>query len=281
LIELQIYRGMSATWPLQCVERITGDPLGNLMGTDIPAAEVWTGQDQAVLFAPSTEWLAGNGWQLGQVLISITPAQSALLEANGIYLLVVTVTRGTNTYPIWEGRLKCEPTPGTAINTIQPYCTYQDVLDRGAWVEGVQSMKTDQEGFYPQRLKARNWIDWAVLNHYRGQFMGQYGMHSVIGMSFGWVGYKRQIGPSPSMIQYLADNKLIVRPQVVEACAHKALAEVGLSQLGLNPGFFSLGRYHEDRASALMRGITAEIDTNGDGIGDIFIDLSTASTLYT
>jgi hypothetical protein len=287
MIELQIYRSMPAIWTLQAVQRVSGNPPTNLLASDVPSAGVWTGQDQAVIFAPTATWTdtAGNGtnlgWQTGQVDVQVTAANSGALDANGIYLLLVSVTRSGVTWPIWEGRLKCLPTAGAAANTITPYCAYRDMLDYGPWVEAIQSLDTDQEGFYSQRLKSRNWMDWCILNMYRGQYMGQYGMHSVIGMSFGWVGYKRQIGPSPSMIQYLAQNKLIVRPQIVEACSHKALAEVGLSQLGMNPGFFAMGQYHRDQASFLLRAITAEIDTQGDGIGDIFVDMSTVSTLAT
>jgi hypothetical protein len=262
---------MSAVWPLQCVARITGDPLATLTWTDVPLAEVWAGQDQHVVFTPNAVWLGATGWQTGQVQVTINPAESALLEPNGTYLLIVTVARGTDTYPIWEGRLVCEPVPGATVNQIQPYCTYADMLARGAWVAGQQAISIDQEGFYNQRLLARNWLDWNITQCWDG---GQVGTMGDLSESAFWFGSGSGfIGPDNYILDALAADQLILRPRIVEACAHYALAEVGLAQLGSNERIFSIGQYHQAKAERVASGITAELDLNGDGRGELFVNL--------
>jgi hypothetical protein len=278
LFELQIYKGMSAVYPLQCVARITGDPLGTLLASDVPTAEVWAGQDQHVVFSPNAAWKDGIGWQSGQVQVTIGPAESALLEPNGTYLLIVTVSRGADTYPVWEGRLVCEPVPGSTINQIKTYCTYADMLARGGWVAGQQALSIDQEGFYNQRLLARNWMDWIITQNWDGGQVSTMGDLSQSAFWFGGGGY-RSIGPDPYIINALAADQLIIRPRVVEACAHYALAEVGLAQLGSNDRIFSIGQYHQVKAERALSGITAEIDTNADGQAEMFINLIKTQTL--
>jgi hypothetical protein len=277
LFELQIYRGMSAVYPLQCVARITGDPLGTLISSDVPTAEVWAGQDQHVLFSPNAAWLGGIGWQTGQVQVTIGPAESALLEPNGTYLLIVTVSRGADTYPVWEGRLVCEPAPGSTINQIKVYCTYADMLARGGWVAGQQALSIDQEGFYNQRLLARNWMDWVITQNWDGGQVGTMGDLSQSAFWFGGGG--GQTGPNQVIIDALKADQLIIRPRVVEACAHYALAEVGLAQLGSNERLFSIGQYHQAKAERIKDGITAEIDTNNDGLAEWFVTLSKCQTV--
>jgi hypothetical protein len=65
----------------------------------------------------------------------------------------------------------------------------------------------------------------------------------------------------------------------VQANAHKALAEVGLAQLGKNNTFFDYGCYHRDMALKKMTGIVMELDLNGDGIGEILIPVGSTNPL--
>jgi hypothetical protein len=153
------------------------------------------------------------------------------------------------------------------------------MLQVGEWVEAVRDADIDQEGFYAERLVARNWMDWIVINNFRPSFIGNFGAHSTAAFGFGYVGWSRSILPSPTVVQYLANNYLLRQPQIVRACAHYAVSEVGKAQLGKNNVFFQYGLYHEARAQKDVTGIVAELDLNGDGIGEIGVALGSTNPL--
>jgi hypothetical protein len=106
--------------------------------------------------------------------------------------------------------------------------------------------------------------------------------HSTLAFAWGGgVGWRRSLGPSTTLITYLAANKLIVRRQVIEACAFKAASFIGMRQMGMGGNFTAFGQYCRDMASRLMCSITAEVDLNGDGVGELFINLGATNTLMT
>lgn len=283
MTNLDIYLGFPASYDLQCVNRKTQTPVTDLRGTDTLSGSVWAGQSETPVFTFTPTWYtAGNtqtGFDEGQITAPISAAQSAMLEANGGYLITCYAARSGITWPIWEGLLRCLPQPGTSTQQTLTYNSYSDMLGNASWVSQVQDEDVDQEGFYTQRLAARNWFDWMVINNYRNSYAGEFGMHSQAAFMFGYVGYTRSVGPNKVIIDALAANQLIVRPQVVECCTHYALAKVGLAQLSLNAGYFACGRFHADEARRLATGIVAEIDTNADGIGEYLIPLALPNTL--
>ena len=59
-----------------------------------------------------------------------------------------------------------------------------------------------------------------------------------------------------------------------------AIGQLGLAQIGKNPAFFNYGVHHETEARRQITCVTAEIDTNGDGVGDQFINLGSSYTLF-
>jgi hypothetical protein len=89
------------------------------------------------------------------------------------------------------------------------------------------------------------------------------------------------VGPSPSLITYLEQNKLIVRPQIVKACAHWAASLVGLAQIGPNNQQVQYGMFHRAMAERESVSIVAEIDLTGTGIGSIMVPLSSSNTIFT
>ena len=232
-VQLTIVQGSAADWPLQAQNR-GGSSTPTFGSSDTLTATVWVGVDQTALFQPAVAWYTANGTQTGygqgQVLVSPTAAQSATLEQNGTYSLEVWWTQagvGGKTACIVRATVTVLPAPGTATPAVTAYCQLSDMLQRAPWVALVQRADTDTEGFYPQRLLARNWMDWVIINNYRGASVGLFEEHSTLAFAFGGgVGWRRSLGPSPALLTYLASNMLIVRPQIVTACAYKAVAEI-------------------------------------------------------
>lgn len=289
--ELQVAKGSVADWTVSCL--MTDGAIPVFASGDNVAAKVYPGQGGVLAFAPTTIWAPPTGYLTGTAVVSPTAAQTTTLESNGEYILQLwwTSADASRTACVARRRIRVLDSPGAGTTTTLVYCTYADMLALGEWAEGVQDLNADQEGFYSQRLIARNWMDGVVSANFRGSFIGNFGAHSTAAFGFGYVGYSRTIGPSPTILGYLASNFLLVTPpgttgwsgtqrtQIVRACAHKALSEVGLAQLGKNSTFFQFGCYHRDMAIRELTGIVAELDLNGDGIGEILIALGSTNSL--
>lgn len=287
MTNLSIVQGSAADYPLQCWNRGAQSAPAFAAG-DTVSAYVYPGGALAPAFAAAASWYTAgntqNGYQRGQVLVSIAPDQSMSLEANGSYVLQVwwTSADASKTACVWRGGLSVEPASGTGARTIATYCELDDALRYAAWVRLVANSDTQQEGFYSERLQARRWLDWAILNAYRGASVGNFEYHSTMAFSFGGgVGWRRGVGPSPSMVQWLQRDMLILRPQIVEACAYRTIAIIGLGQIGVNNQYASYGAYFRDMSERVLCATTAEIDLNNDGVGEILVSLGSTNTLFT
>lgn len=280
--QVGVVKGSDADWTVQSHTAAGLHPA--FAADDTVVGRVYRGQDQSLLFTAAAVWATPSGYASGLAVISPMAAQSGLLEANGTYSLQVWWTRadGERTACIARRQLLVLPAPAASTQAITPYCTYQDMLEVAGWVALAQSSDTDQEGFYSQRLQARTWFDWCILNNYTGASVGTLEMHSTLAFNFGGgYGRRKSVGPSPSMIDSLAQNKLILRPQIVKACAHWSVSIVGLGQIGLNNQWAAYGAYHRDMAQREAMSITAEIDLTDTGIGSIFVPLSSTNTIRT
>lgn len=277
--QLEVVQGSVADWALAAHNR-DGSPAVFAVG-DTLAAQLYRGQDQAALASFAASWTGGTGYLTGHLTISPTALQTAALEANGDYTLQVWWTSAdlARTACILRRQVLVLPGPGIAVRTITTYCTLQD-LWYAPWVKLCQGMDTDQEGFYLQRLEARRWLDWIILNNYRGGGSGQFEGHSDLAFAFAGGG-RRSVGPSLSLLTWLAEDKLILRPQIVEVTAYKAISLVGLAQIGLNNQLASYGAYFRDMAERIVTSITAEIDLNGSGVASVSIPLGSTNTLFT
>jgi hypothetical protein len=277
---VDVVRGSDADWPVQATSQ--GQPMV-FASADTLAGQVYRGQDQAPLFTASAAWASPSGYSTGSAVVTATAAQTALLEAGGSYSLQLwwTAANASRKACIARRLLSVLPGPGAATQLVTPYCALQDLLDVAPWIRLVQSPDSDQEGFYSQRLQARTWMDQAIINCYRGAFVGLFETHSTAAFAFGYAGWRRSLGPSPSLIAYLQSNFLLVKPYIVKACAHHAAGLIGLAQIGLNNQQAALGAYHRDEADRLMCGVTAEVDLNADGIGELFISLDSTNSLFT
>lgn len=247
-------------------------------GTETLAATVAIGVDFPPLLNPAIIWVDAT---TATFKVSFQDLDTTGLSP-GEYILNATAHKSARTANLGTWYLPARRITGTETQATKTYCGYEDMLEYAGWVADVQEHPSDHGGFYKQRLKAREWFDWAALNCYRGAGVGNFESASLLAFAWGGgVGARRGIGPSPSLVQWLADDKLIVRPQVVEACAYKAISLVGLAQIGRANQQAALGAYFRDMADRTMTAITAEVDLNGDGIGEILVSLASTNTLMT
>jgi hypothetical protein len=278
MIELDNTAGTASTWVIPYTPGVY-DVVPTFSGGDTLAAVVWAGENQAKLLT-----LAAPTWAVmatGSTTVSIATGQTSGFDNAGNYSLQITRTAASQTMVLATCLLKILPSPGPGTDATLCYCQYDDLLLYGNWITLLQS-QTDQESYYDQRLQAREWMDWAILNNYRGSSVGMFEDASLSAFAFGGgVGNRRSVGPSPSMITYLAANDLILRPQIVRACAYKAISYIGLNQIGISNQYAALGAYFKAMADIEALSTTAELDLDGDGLGEIFVNLGSTNTLAT
>jgi hypothetical protein len=180
MTKLILVQGSAADFPLQAVNR-GGKTFPAFAAGDALTAQVFAGQNQTALFTPTVGWYTAGGTQTGygqgQVLVSITAAQAATLELNGTFTLEVwwQPAGGGKSACIWRGALAVETAAGTATQPTPTYCTLADMLRFAPWVRLVQDFDTDQEGFWSQRVEARQWLDNLIVRSWRGTSAAYFG----------------------------------------------------------------------------------------------------------
>jgi hypothetical protein len=282
--EQQVVQGSVADWTITCVD--SSDQAMVFASGDTVTSYVYQGESQVNLFSPTTIWSPPTGYLTATVQISPTSLQTATLDPNGYYSLQIWWTSADSTRTACIGRqsVRVLPGPSTGTQTITTYCTLRDMLRYANWITTVQDTNTDQEGFYPERLLARQWMDWTIANCYRGSYVGLYSGHSVTAFAWVYSGWRRSLGPSPSLLDYLAADLLILDPYIVEACAYKAISIIGTRQIGQNDRMCHLGYLFEAKATKALSGITACINTqpnSGLPHGALFVNLNSTNTLMT
>lgn len=275
MYQIYVVRGQTDVWPMQIRDKQQQPLVDVFDGTEPLACDVWSGEEQATLFTLPVAWDSGPA---GTVKIPVPGVTSA---AAGVGLYQGLVRLADNSEALGRFELDIRHAPGSGVETITPYCALQDLLDYAPWTKLVQS-EEDVTGFLDKRIQAREWLDWVIINNYRGASVGLFETHSTMAFAFGGgVGWRRSLGPSPSLIDYLAADKLLIRPQIIRACAYKAISYIGLAQIGISNQYAALGSYYRDMADRELVGITAEVDLNNDGTGELFINLSSTNTLNT
>jgi hypothetical protein len=263
----QITKGSNETLPMQ-LHNWGGYTAPIYTVSDTFTASVYRGQDQPVLFTGVVTWnttdpdtgAAQTGYDQGQIVVSLTAANTATLEPGGLYLL--DVWHDQQTQRVALGELLVLPAPGAGTQTVTPYCTYQDMLNYANWLRNIHDPDTAQEGFYPQRLEARRWLDEVILGAYAGTGWVPFGdpgssAYSWTGGGLGW----QWAGTSDWLRTTLAGGGLILHPPIVRASAYKAIALTACGQLGVGQQYMIQGSMFDALADREILMTVAEIDT--------------------
>ncbi len=245
-----------------------GEPITSYLGSETLLAEVWPGGDRPAAFAAAASWVDAT---LGSIVVTLSAAQTAPM-AEGRYkgrLILTDTALGPLEAYLWTMDLR--PAPGTG-DPPKVYCDFTDLLEYGrSWLRNLQT-DDDDEGFTRQCGRARSWLDELLIGAWPGSYGG-----TDLGSTLGW---RQGQLPNPWLRQKLDAGGLIVRDLVKEICANKTLGFICQGQVG--PGekqqdYPRLARYYHREAAQLVRTLTAEIDSNGDGIPEIAINLGCGS----
>jgi hypothetical protein len=241
-------------------------------GTEPLTAKVWQGDDQTALTGvvslDFTDPLAG----LTTATISGLATSSLVTQVLAVEL---DITVGLLILPYWQGFLSLTPSAGSAA-VPATYVSYHDLLDAaGAWLPKLIS-KTGQTSFLAERTTARARFDKAILARVRPAAFDM-GSYLASGYSSGQL-------LSDQDDQYvkglLAANNLIINPDVVQANVYLALHLICEKQITWDEKdtFFARSRYYYAKWDQVLSSITAELDTNADGVGDLTINMGVIST---
>ncbi len=271
--------GYDVAWQVTIVDS-TGAAITTYTGSEPLSATVWAGDDQAPLFSPTVSWVSAAA---GTTNIAIASAQT-LGMTPGKYRVLASLTDSTGAKRcFYEAVLDLTYAPGSA--TPRPtYIAFADLRPHAAWIEDLQDELEDQTGFAEQRALARDWLDGMIIRNYHG------GGASQVGPNGYWMNTWAMRGTlltSQFLLELLNGGGLILSnpsgAQVKRACANYALGKICRGQLGRGTerNYAALARWFETSARSEVTSLIVEIDTNGDGIGEIPITLTNTMTRYT
>jgi hypothetical protein len=259
-----LQQGSGDTWTVPIVD--TNGVAIAYAGTEALAAKVWPGGTRAALLTLVPAWSSAPA---GLTTLTITAAQSASLTP-ATYQVQCSVADASGTHTYYLGQLQVLPAPGTAV-AAPSYCSIDDLREYAAWIDDLQS-GTDQAGFAVQVGRARSWLDEILVSRWK-----YLGFAPQLGTP-GWGAWSLYGGrdpmPSKWLRDQLANNLLMVTDTTREVTAKKALSYICRAQLGKNGdhSYQDLARGFAFEANELVKTYRAEIDLNGDGFADVYIN---------
>lgn len=280
-LTLQVVQGAARDFLLQVQPSATATPWSDtnpspFLLSDALSATVWAGLDQPSLLTLTPTWVDVAA---ATYYLPVSNSQTAGLTPS-VYFVQIKVTRAGKTAVIANCRLEIQPSPGSAA-LVPVYGTLQDMLLYCSWIEDVQT-ESDQAGFLAQRGRARSWVDDALVDRFKFRSMSaQLGDPGTFPL---FMGLAVDASPTKFFRDILAANTgvggssaLIVTPTVREAVSKMALHYVLADHVGRNPEspYATLASNFARSAVSCLKSLRAEIDINGDGLGDYIVNMST------
>jgi hypothetical protein len=269
-----IVQGYADDW-IVTVRDETDAPVMTYTGSEPLKATVGPGRSYPATLTLAPTWRSAAA---GTITVPITAAQSATLAA-GQYLVTVGLADASRAF--YEGFLAVEFGVGTDVIP-QTYCTYVDMLNLVEWIGKLQTSR-QVTGFAPERGRARDWLDNILINRFNYQNMSPtIGQPGFLAMSM----FPAAVNTPPSLWlrQQLNAGALVVRNEVIEITARKAISYVCEAQLArLEEQEVELGKRFGRIAEQMVRCLRAELTLNVfnpdnlDTWPSITIDCGTAS----
>ena len=298
-IALQLAQGTSADWQFQLMGStaptdpftldpeqtvpITGAPgsiaQGSFLVTDVLTAKVWAGSNEVPLLTPTASWVSAPNATF-QVALQNTDSSSL---PYGIYYLQAYATRaGTppRTTALLPRGTSLEIIAAAKTDTPRPtYITIADLRKIAPWIEDLQ-VPDSSEGFHDPCADSREWLDEMTLRNYRGGNVSLLGFHGFALDAWYTGGGRRTSLSNRWLLSCLAANQLLVTPRVKNVCAYYALSRICESMLTKGSMYAMLAARFRLEAESLLASTTVEIDCNGDGYGEIPVNMSSTNTLW-
>lgn len=270
----------SEVWTQTLTDADGNVPSPAFSSADVLAATIWPGDDQlAVITLPAPAWTNAAG---GVYDLSIPKGSISGLTA-GIYRLQVVINPGSNDIVAFDGALELTHAPGSAVAE-QVYCSYAQMLRYVPWLQRLQDLDEDQAGFAQQRAEAARWLNRKILQHYRGNLSGL--VPTDYSLNHLYWGLRRSLLPQDDMTGYLAAGGLMktykgVDLGVIEVVAKYAVGLVCHQQIAPGQGseYAEFASFYLSWAEERCKTLTVAIDSDGDGVPDIAVDLGSTDLI--
>jgi hypothetical protein len=257
---IECQQGGDTVETIELVDR-NGSTVTTFTGAAMLTAEVWGGDDQAVLFSPTATWSNATA---GLVALSFARADTADLEP-GDYPVLLTITAGGLQRKNRVATLRVLASPGAA-EALPSYCGIEDLRRVCPWLDQMQT-DSDQAGFAEARAEAREWFD--ELLH------AAWGGRRSLGAEGGLWASSGPSGKDTWLQGELDADHLLVSRSIRRANALFAASLILAGQIGSqgDTSYQRLGDQLAAQAANLALTVLAEIDTDSDGEGDVSIYL--------
>jgi hypothetical protein len=274
-IALQLAAGASRDYPFQALNA-DGSVPSFFVSTDPITCAVWTGESEAPVAEPSASWISAAQ---AQFMISFQDLDTANLSPLVYYIQATASHLGRSVTLLPRGStIEIVAAPGSA--PARPtYITYQDLAKIAPWISDLQAPSGDS-GFADQCADARDWIDELILRNYRGGNVSLLGYHGFALDAWYTGGARRTSLTNRWLKECLVANMLLVTPRVKAVCAYFALSRICESMITSNAQYISLSARFRLEAESLVASTTFELDINGDGFGEVPINMSSTNTLW-
>src|SRR5271157_524610 len=279
-ISLEIVQGTARDFPFQVQNPDGTVPTSIFLGTDVLTASVWQGQNETPVLTPAASWISATS---AQYQVTLQNADSASL-AFGVYYLQAFATRaGTpprTTALLPSGTsLTILAAPGVTFTARPTYIAIGDIRKIAPWIDDLTTPDNDT-GFDDQLADARDWLDEIILRNYRGGNVSLLGYHGFALDAWYTGGGRRTSLTNRWLFTSLKTNQLLVTPRVKQICAYFALSKICESMITKAGLYLALASRFRFEAESLLASTTVEIDVNGDGFGEVPINLSSTNTLW-
>lgn len=268
----QVTQGIDAAWQITLRDEDDA-PVTTYTGHEPIVGTIRPGRSVAPVATLAPTWADAAR---GLVDVPIPASATAPLAA-GLYLVQVKLADGGADF--FEGLLEVAYGPGQ--DALPPaYCSFDDLLDYASWIEKLQTPK-DLTGFARQRGRARSWLDDILVGLWKPQGAAPQAGQPGFGAWLTTGG--RDPAPGTWLRDQLAAGGLIVRDQVREITAKRAIYLIGMPQLArLEQSEQTLARAYGREAEQLVKLYRAEIDLpdasgHRDGFADIIVNCGATS----
>jgi hypothetical protein len=275
-ISKRLEAGTSADFVFQVMLADGTEAIGVFLGTDTLTGKVWPGGDHPTTFAPTVTWFDADA---GKPKITFNNADTATVTP-GLYSLQAYAERAGRTTRLLPEGSTLEILPTAGVGPIRPsYIDVDDLKAVAGWIVDLQSPDS-HTSFDEQCADARDWVDELVLRNYRGGHVSLLGMHGLALDSWFTGGSRRTSLGNRAIKDWLTQNKLLVTPRVKQICAYYAIHRICEGMLSRGNQYLGLSAKFRFEAETLLASTTFELDVNGDGYGEIPINMSAANTLW-
>jgi len=279
-ISLELVQGTARDFPFQVQNPDGTVPTGIFLGTDTLTASVWQGTNETALLTPTATWISATK---ATYQVTFQNADSAALAIGQYYLQAFATRAGTparTTALLPRGTsLTILAAPGSSFTAAPTYISITDVRKIAPWIDDLVVPDNDT-GFDSQLADSRSWLDEIILRNYRGGNVSLLGYHGFALDAWYTGGGRRTSLTNRWLFTSLQSNQLLVTPRVKQICAYFALSKICESMITKSGQYVALASRFRFEAESLLSSTTVEIDVNGDGFGEVPINLSSTNTLW-